>query len=136
MTDTVPPLSDHTDLKARLGRLADPNWKPSRLDLNLRLCIAILAEAGADHLSPGYIVHFAGRPSAGWLECDGRFLPVSGYPGLFAAIGNTYCPREIPHPAWWARALRWTGLAKPAILNPEYRPGSFRIPDLRGHVTR
>jgi len=32
----------------------------------------------------------SGYCPAGWIDADGRMLPVSGYPDLFAAIGTTY----------------------------------------------
>ena len=58
---------------------------------------------------PGAVIPYAGSSAPdGWLLCDGRTLQSDRYPELYAAIGTTY---------------------------GQDKPGSFKLPDLRGRVT-
>lgn len=57
---------------------------------------------------PGAVIPYAGSSAPdGWLLCDGRTLQSDRYPELYAAIGTTY---------------------------GQNKPGSFKLPDLRGNV--
>jgi hypothetical protein len=73
---------------------------------------AELVKELADALAPaGSIIAFAGPAGNvpdGWLLCDGRPLPVAGFPRLHAAIGNSWGSSE----------------------------GHFHLPDLRGMFLR
>ena len=60
------------------------------------------------YVPPGMVVPYAGSTAPdGWLLCDGRTLQSDRYPELYAAIGTTY---------------------------GQNKPGSFKLPDLRGRV--
>ena len=60
------------------------------------------------YVPPGMVVPYAGSTAPdGWLLCDGRTLQSDRYPELYAAIGTTY---------------------------GQNKPGSFKLPDLRGNV--
>ena len=57
---------------------------------------------------PGAVIPYAGSSAPdGWLLCDGRTLQSDRYPELYAAIGTTY---------------------------GQNKPGSFKLPDMRGRV--
>ena len=57
---------------------------------------------------PGAVIPYAGSSAPdGWLLCDGRTLQSDRYPELYAAIGTTY---------------------------GQDKPGSFKLPDMRGRV--
>lgn len=98
---------------------------------------AIKAKKDNSELYPvGSISDFLGAViSDGWLEAAGQFVPVDEYQELYEVIGDGYCPKmetaliAIP---WWK--LPFT-LTRPMekVPNPKYRPGMFRIPDIRGH---
>jgi hypothetical protein len=85
-------------------------------------------------LPAGAVIAFAGEVGAagvaytsalerwGWLVCDGRPLPICGYPELFAALGFRY-----------ARAGEATALPEdPAAA----KAAQFRLPDYRGMFLR
>jgi microcystin-dependent protein len=52
---------------------------------------ALGASQVIQYLPAGSMVDYAGTSApAGWLMCDGKSLPVSSYPDLFASIGYSY----------------------------------------------
>lgn len=75
-----------------------------------------LAQTATAGVLAGVIQMWAGQAvPEGYLPCDGRELPETEYPELFAAIGTTF------NEAWCAAGYEY-----------ETREGYFRIPDLRG----
>lgn len=88
----------------------------------------------------GWIDYFTTCPT-GWLALDGTFKCVESHRDLYAMIGDRYCPPTItetlPMPVWKA-ALTLFGFRFPPairrIANPDYRPGFFRLPDLRSRT--
>ena len=50
-------------------------------------------------------------PPTGWLVCNGAAVGTSDYPALFAAIGNTFLPEDVPA-----------------------SPSTFKLPNLMGKV--
>lgn len=72
----------------------------------------------------------------GTVDCDGSSYRVEDYPQLYEVIGDNYCPKTIyryDRAPWWRRLLG-TPYIPIAIPNPDYRPGMFRVPDLRNTV--
>lgn len=73
---------------------------------------------------------------AGCMVADGRRLTVENYAELFEVIGPAYAPPTIPRPGlFWEVLRRHFGL-KLHMRNPDYVPGTFRIPDARGQYMR
>jgi hypothetical protein len=63
----------------------------------------------------------------GWIVFDGRVVRREDYPQLFEVIGLRYTLwPETPFRQWLRRLLSLPGPAD------AYRPGEFRLPDLRG----
>lgn len=70
-----------------------------------------------------------------WAQCDGRELSIAQYPDLFERIGHDYGREpETIHirqqaPLWKRVFGVQTHIVE--VPNPRYRPGVFRLPDVR-----
>lgn len=70
-----------------------------------------------------------------WAQCDGRELSIAQYPDLFERIGHMYGkePEKIhvrqQAPLWKRLFGIQTHVVE--VPNPRYRPGVFRLPDIR-----
>ena len=77
----------------------------------------------------------AAEQSQVWARCDGRELSIAQYPDLFEVIGHRYGREpEVLHvrqqaPLWKRLFGIQTHVVE--VLNPRYRPGVFRLPDIR-----
>src|SRR5690606_32908571 len=77
----------------------------------------------------------------GWKLCNGQYLKCQEWRRLYAVAGDNCCAPVIRHKrpkTWWQRLLRYFGSKTKTRWgegpNPDYRPGYFRLPDLRGRT--
>lgn len=110
-------------------------------------CYHQIIALGPEHGSSpaGQVTTYAGIvPPRGWVPADGRALKIVEYPELYAAVGDGFTPRTIPHvtsvKTRLAKFLRWTGWLGSAdvvtvemVRNPAMRDDEFLIPDMRSH---
>lgn len=87
----------------------------------------------------GTIHNYIGDVPANWMEVDGRKLSVAEYEQLYNVIGDTYCPKTMVEYLplnflqWVCQTLGFHVQSIPIVVpNPDYTPGMFRLPDLRG----
>lgn len=72
----------------------------------------------------GQISLLAGKPPAGYLECDGRKVGKMQYPELYEVIGDAY-QLQIKNPG-----RRWYDFWEPKTI-PEPLFYDFRLPNYR-----
>lgn len=90
----LPELADQYDLEHWNGntRLLDTLLKA--VDDRIKALDDLIEEKSISLIQPGQVIAYAGdwtrKALDGWLQCDGKELPVPEFPRLFAAIGRTY----------------------------------------------